>query len=393
MSQARQARILHVLEDLDTGGAEQQLMAFLSRSDREYFHHEICVLTEAGRLATSLQTLGIPIHVLRVERNWDLIRAVARLRSLVRHVAPDLIHAVLYRPGVVGRTVGRLCSVPVVTSLVNTAYEPEWKLDNPHLSWWKVSLVQGVDTMTSRWGAMFVALTEAVKRSAVRRLAIPENKIQVIPRGFAFEDGTVPPAASVAALRAALDCTNTYPVLLNVARLVPQKGQHHLIKAMAQVRQVFPQARLIIAGEGWLRGDLEALIRAHGLESCVRLLGDRADVPALLAFADIFIFPSLFEGFGVSLMEAMGSGKPCIASDIDVLREVTDNGTKALLVPSQSPEALTEAILRLAKDRALAGRLGAEAMEWTRRQYDVRQCVKALEGLYETLIPQHARAH
>ena len=393
MPQSRQTRILHVLEDLDTGGAEQQLAAFLSRSDRASFHHEICVLTEAGRLATLLQTLGIRIHVLGVERNWDLIRAVTRLRGLVRDVAPDLIHAVLYRPGVVGRTVGRLCGVPVVTSLVNTAYEPEWRMDNPHLSWWKASLVQGVDTVTARWGAMFVALTDTVKRSAVRRLAIPEKKIRVIPRGFAFEDGAAPSAASVAALRAELDCANAYPVVLNVARLVPQKGQHHLIKAMAAVRQVFPHARLLVAGEGWLRGEIEALIRAQGLESSVRLLGDRADVPALLAFADIFVFPSLFEGFGVSLMEAMGSGKPCIASDIDVLREVTDNGTKALLVPSQSADALTEAIVRLAKDRALADRLGAEAMAWTRRQYDVRRCVKALEGLYGTLIPQQARVH
>jgi len=393
MSQARQARILHVLEDLDTGGAEQQLAAFLSRSDRECFHHEICVLTEAGRLATPLQTLGIPIHVLRVERNWDLIRAIARLRGLVRVMAPDLIHAVLYRPGVVGRTVGRLCRVPVVTSLVNTAYEPEWRLDNPRLSWWKVALVQGVDTTTSRWGSMFVALTETVKRSAVRRLAIPEQKIRVIPRGFAFEDGAAPSATTVETLRAQLGCADADPVLLNVARLVPQKGQHHLIRAMVQVRHAFPKARLLIAGEGWLRGDLETLIRAQGLDSTIRLLGDRPDVPALLALADIFVFPSLFEGFGVSLMEAMGSGKPCIVSDIAVLREVTDNGTKALLVPSQSADALSEAILRLANDRALAGRLGADAKAWTRQQYDVRRCVAALEGLYTTLIPQQARVH
>ena len=383
-------RILHVLEDLDTGGAEQQLRAFLVRSDRDRFRHEICVLTEAGRLATPLQTLGIPIHVLRVQRNWDLMRSVARLRRLVRTVSPNLIHAVLYRPGVVGRTVGRLCGVPVVTSLVNTAYEPEWKLDNPHLNWWKVALVQGVDTMTSRWGSMFVALTETVKRSAIRRLAIPEQKIRVIPRGFAFEDGAATSSNAVAALRTELDCADAYPVLLNVARLVPQKGQHHLIKAMANVRQAFPQAKLLIAGDGWLHGDLETLIRELGLQTTVRLLGDRPDVPALLAFADIFVFPSLFEGFGVSLMEAMGSGKPCIASDIDVLREVTDNGTKALLVPSQSADALSEAILRLAGDRALAGRLGADAKEWTRRQYDVSRCVKALEGLYTTLIPQDA---
>lgn len=390
MTQPDQARILHVLEDLDTGGAEQQLRAFLVRSNRDRFHHEICVLTEAGRLATPLETLGIPIHVLRVRRNWDLMRAVTRLRHLVRTVSPDLIHAVLYRPGVVGRTVGRLCGVPVVTSLVNTAYEPEWKLDNPHLSWWKVALVQGVDTMTSRWGSMFVALTETVKRSAVRRMAIPEQKIRVIPRGFAFEDGAATSSGAVAGLRAELDCADAYPVLLNVARLVPQKGQHHLIKAMVKVREAFPKAKLLIAGEGWLRGDLERLIRDLGLETTVRLLGDRPDVPALLAFADIFVFPSLFEGFGVSLMEAMGSGKPCIASDIDVLREVTDNGTKALLVPSQSADALSEAILRLAGDRALAGRLGASAKDWTRGQYDVSRCVTLLEGLYATVIPQDA---
>ncbi len=386
MAQPQSTRILHVLEDLDTGGTEQQLAAFLVRSDRERFHHEICVLTEAGRLATSLQNLGIPVHVLGVERNWDLMRAIIRLRRLVRGVAPDIIHTALYRPGVVSRIVGRLNRVPVVTTLVNTTYEPEWRQDNPRLSPWKVALVQGIDTVTSRWGAMFVALTQAVKRSAVRRLAIPEAKIRVIPRGFGFEDVASPPAASVEALRAELDCTDAYPLVLNVARLVPQKGQQYLIEAMAQVRQTFPRARLIVAGEGWLRDQLEALIREHGLESSVRLLGDRADVPTLLALADIFAFPSLFEGFGVSLLEAMGFGKPCIASDIDVLREVTDGGTKAVIVPSRSVDVLAEAIVRLAKDRTRADQLGAEAMAWVRQQYDARRCARALEDLYSTLV-------
>ncbi len=386
MADGRRLTILHVLDDLDTGGAERQMTAFLSRSDTSRFRHEVCALSEGGRFAADLEGLGIPVHVLGVRSRRDLVRAVVRLRRLVRAVAPDVLHATLYRPGVASRCVGRLCGKPVVTTLVNTTYEPEWHLDNPLLKGWKAWVTQILDGLTARWwGTQFVAITRSVKASAVRQLGLPPGSIAVIPRGLAFDEYTAGEEGDVGAARAALGWEDAYPVILNVARLVPQKGQSYVIAAMKDVVSRFPRARLVLAGEGWLRPTLEHSIRADGLQDHVTLLGERRDIPTLLQASDIFVFPSLYEGLGNALLEAMAMGKPCVASRIPTLCEVTGDGTVALLADPQSPASLAGHLIRLAEDRELAKRLGEAARAWVRSRYDIVRIVAALEALFQQL--------
>jgi glycosyltransferase involved in cell wall biosynthesis len=176
------------------------------------------------------------------------------------------------------------------------------------------------------------------------------------------------------------------PIILNVGRLVPQKGQRYAIAAMPRVVAAHPHARLVIVGEGWLRGELQAQIRALGMESHVALLGERHDVSVLIQAADLFAFPSLSEGFGVALLEALGAGRPCVVSRIPALTEVTDDGRVALLVDARSSDALAAGIIRLAGDRGLAERLGDDAATFVRERYNVVTSMRSLERLYGTLV-------
>ncbi len=388
----RPAVILHVLDDLETGGTERQVAAFLVRSDPARFRHEVCALAEGGRFAQDIASVGIPIHVLGVRTSNDLLRSVVRLSRLVRRVRPDLIHATLYRPGVVSRIVGWLHRTPVLTTLVNTTYEPEWLLANPRLDPRKVRLAQILDAMTARIGTRFVAVNDAVRAAAIRRLGIPPRRITVIQRGLIPDgEGTVS-HGDAAAMRAAFGWTDVYPLILNVGRLVPQKGQQYAILAMREVVRTFPSARLIVAGEGPLQAELEALARAHGLEAHVTLLGDRRDVPALLRVADLFVFPSLFEGAANALVEAMAAGKPSVASRIATLREITGDGAVALLADLRSPDAFAAHLLRLAGDRALAAQVGRAAQAWVHEQFDMAASVQALQSLYEELVHDRVTA-
>jgi glycosyltransferase involved in cell wall biosynthesis len=300
---------------------------------------------------------------------------------------PDIVHASLYRPGVVGRAVARVCRKPVVTTLVNMTYEPEWLLDNPRLRSWKVWLTRAVDGFTARvWGTTFVAVTESVKASAVRQLGLPPERISVIPRGLTV-DRNVARAddPDIVRARAAAGWADAYPLVLNVGRLVPQKGQRYAILAMRKVIARFPTARLVIAGEGRLRPALEELIRAEGLEHHVTLLGERQDVPMLLKMADLFLFPSLYEGTANALLEAMAAAKPCVATRIAPHRELTGDGAVALLAGLQSPEELAVDVLTLAQDRERARRLGEAAHDWVLTRYDNPTSVTALEALYQRI--------
>lgn len=387
MDRSRRIVVLHTIEGLGTGGSEQQLAALLLRSDPTRFRHEVCTLAQVGRFADELRTAGIPVHTLGVKADGDLARAFARLLRVTRRVNPHIIHAALYRPTIVSRAVGWLCRTPVVTTLVNTTYEPEWRLDNPRLNPRKVWAVQTVDRLTARWwGASFVAITESVKASAVRQIGLSPDEITVIPRGLVFDDRVEQRNGDVAAARADLGWADAYPVMLNVARLVPQKGQQYAIRAMHHVVSRFPSARLIIAGEGPLRPALERLIRAERLEPHVTLLGERRDTRLLLRVADVFVFPSLFEGLGNALLEAMAAGKPCVVSRIPALREITGDGRVALLADLQSPEDLAAKVLRVAEDRAFAERMGSEARAWVRERYTIGDSVAAHEALYEKIM-------
>lgn len=391
MDSARPAVILHVLDDLGPGGAERQLIAFVLRADRGRFRHEVCVLATAGPFAAEMEAAGIRVHVLGLETGRDLIRPFRGLLRVVREINPEILHATLYRPGVVSRVVGRLTRTPVVTSLVNTTYEPEWYQDNPRLVPWKVWLTRMVDASTARWwGTRFVAITEAVKVSAVRQLGLSPDAVMVIPRGVAFEGADRNGDADRDVTRAAFQWSDADPLILNVARLVPQKGQQYAVMAMTDVVRVFPRAHLVIVGEGWLRPTLASMIRDRGLEEHVTLLGERQDVGALLHAADLFVFPSIYEGLGNALLEAMAAGKPCVVSRIPPLREVTGDGTVALLAEPRSAADLAANLLRVATDPGLAARLGTAARAWARDRYDIRRSVAAWESVYETLASRRA---
>jgi glycosyltransferase involved in cell wall biosynthesis len=381
--------VLHVLESLEIGGSERQLVNIILRSDTGRFRHVVCTVSGGGPLVDVLRARNVPVRELGVRSRgvWPVVR---RLWQLVREVRPDIIHAALFRPGIAGRVVGRLCDLPVVTTLVNTSYEPEWFMDNPKLRPWKARLAHGLDRATCRWGDAFVAVSEAVKSSAVRRLAIPPRRVVVIPRGLSSDLDRAVRDADVDALRASLGLDGAYPILLNIGRLVPQKGQQYAIQAMAEVVAAYPSARLLIAGEGWFRPQLEALVAALGLRRHVTLLGERSDGPALLAVADIFVFPSLFEGAANALIEAMAASKPCVASRIPSLIEASGDGQAAVLVDVRSASALAAGVLRLANDRAQAVALGQVASRWVRNRLDYGTIVARHEALYETLAGKDA---
>ncbi len=391
MASGPQRTILHVLDDLGTGGAERQLIAFLVRSDKSRFRHEVCALSSGEWSVAELDRLGIPVHLMNLRSSRDFVRSTLRLRQLVRKVHPDILHSTLYRPSIVSRVVGRLSRKPVVTSLVSTTYEPEWFVDNPHLKAWKVWLARTLDAASARWwGTRFVAITESVKASAIRQLGLLPGSICVIPRGVTLNGSVEPGESDVASIRAAYGWADTYPLILNVGRLVPPKGQRYAILAMKDVLLKFPRARLVIAGEGWSRATLERLTREAGLTDHVTFLGERQDVTTLLHAADLFVFPSISEGLGNALLEAMAAGKPCVASGIPALREVTGEGTVALLAVPRSPESLAAQLMRVAGDRVFARDLGEAARAWVRSHYNIRDSVAALESLYEDLLSGEA---
>jgi glycosyltransferase involved in cell wall biosynthesis len=141
-----------------------------------------------------------------------------------------------------------------------------------------------------------------------------------------------------------------------------------------------------MAGDGPLRDSLTSLSRELGVDRHITFLGRRTDVRCLLELADIFVFPSLFEGLGGALVEASGAGKPCVASRVGPIPEVVEHERSGLLVPSQSPEALAQAICRLVNDPELAQAMGRRGKQIAAEKFSISRNIKQLEELYARIL-------
>lgn len=169
----------------------------------------------------------------------------------------------------------------------------------------------------------------------------------------------------------------------NVARLAPQKGHATLLEAAPLVLERHPDVRFVIAGDGELRQELERL--AEPLADRVEFLGERDDVPDLLASFDVFAFPSLFEGLCVAVIEAQAAGVPVVATPVGGIVENVLDGETGLLVPTREPRALADAIVRLLNDPALAGSLAERARPRVLERYSRERMVERTLALYDSM--------
>jgi glycosyltransferase involved in cell wall biosynthesis len=382
-----------MINTLNYGGAERQLLLNLSALDRSLFQSYICCVAEPGALAATAAELGVPVYSLGVRGKPQWPRAVGRLRHLLRTLKIDLIHTSLADADILGAAASRLWGVPAVSTLCSIGGVRERLIDNPQVTRFKLAMSNQMWGLALRFGHRHcIAISKAVEQSSIKTYGLREEKLSIIYRSLPESWFTAAPGTAPEQLRTTLGLENAYPILLNVGRLVPAKGQRYLLQAIPQVLARFPQARLLIAGDGALHGSLEALRQELGVTPQVSLLGRRSDVRDLLALSDIFVFPSVFEGLGASLVEAAGMGKPCIASRVGPIPEVVEDGKSGLLVPSRSPQALAQAIMELAGDRERASAMGRRGREIAQEKFRIAPAIQQLEAVYRQLLPSSGRA-
>jgi glycosyltransferase involved in cell wall biosynthesis len=381
-------RILHLIEDLGSGGAERLLFVNLARLDRDRFSGMVCHLYDrALHWRQPIEDLGYPVLSLRLRSLRDVPRGVARLLRILREHPVDVIHTHLYGANLVGRIAGAIAGVPVVSSLHNPDYEPAVLKDNPALSPAKIWVLNRLDRLSSALARpYFVAVSEYVKQSGVTHLGIRRERATVIynpidVQAFRPDADT---AAAGARLRTELGFEAGDPVLLSVARLDPQKGLRYLVEAMPSIVAEFPRAVAVVVGGGapGAQPALEALAGALGMGAHVRFAGVQADVKPFLEMCDVFVLPSLYEGMGIALVEAMAMERACVASRTTAIPEVVEDGVSGVLVPPADPAELARAIIALLRDAALRARMGGEGRRIAVARFDVSRNIALLEAVY-----------
>ena len=369
-------RILYLIESLGFGGAEKRLVNDLRCLDRSRFSSVVCHLYSDQTLRPELEELNIPVYGLGLENVYQGGRALRGLLAIIRRHRIQLVHTQLFGADLYGRLAGCLTRKPVVTTIQSTLYDP---LLVSFFSWKR----KMTDRLTAPFFTRkFIAVSYYVKKILEEELGIREEKISVIYNSVDVEAFSTPPPYGKQTLLRELKAETEGPLLLHVGRLIPEKGHRYLLSAMQIVLHHFPDAILLLAGEGPERSALETLTASLNLEKSVYFLGNRRDIRDLLHFSDLFLFPSLREGMPVALLEAMAAGKPCIVSKIGSLEELIEEGTTGILIPPRDSQKLAEAICFLLQRPESARKMGGNAVRLIREKCNIGTNVKKLEALY-----------
>ena len=299
-----------------------------------------------------MRLVSLPKLVRELNPLADLSAFVSLIR-IIRRERPRIVHTHTSKAGILGRWAAWLCRVPVI---VHTPHgHVFWGYFKP----WQTRLFILLERWTARITTMIVALTPQERADHLRFRIAPEEKFTVIHSGVDLGPFFAPHLDG-AKVRAKLGISPDTTVIATAGRLTAIKGQATLIRAVAEILRQREKIVLLILGEGELRSDLEALSTDLGVAEAVRFLGWRPDVAAVMAACDIFCLPSLNEGMGKVLVEAMALGKPIIASAVGGIPDLVVPGETGILVQPADGNALAKAILTLCADPAMMRKMGAQ---------------------------------
>jgi glycosyltransferase involved in cell wall biosynthesis len=372
-------RLLYIIDSLDQGGAEQSLVDLAPHLANEGVDLTIAVLRPGGMLEPRAQSAKARIiHVQPTDRRRQ---RVERLQDVIEEHRPELVHTTLFEADVAGRVAAARRSVPVVSSVVNTAYTPDHRRA-PGLRPYRVLLAQATDLATAQLVRKFHTNAASLVAPMSRRLLVPRRRWEVIPRGRDDDVLGTWSAGRRTAVRDALGIGDEGPIVLAAARHEYQKGLDVLLDAISIIRRDQPDVTLLLAGRD---GNRTAALRYQatrlGLDDNVRFLGKRDDVPDLMVAADVFVLPSRWEGLPGAVIEAMALETPVVATDLPGVREVLGPELlRSVIVPVGDASALASRIVETA-DRDQAA-WTASARERFLRRFTTRRIASEMVDFY-----------
>ena len=362
--------VVHVIRSLEVGGLENGVVNLVNGL-ADQFRHTILCLEGLGPLQAR-----VPSSVDVLAPDPGLARgplACLRLARVLRGLRPDVVHCRNW-PTIDAIPGARLAGVPVVVHGEHGREETD-----PHgLARRRNVTRRGFGPLVDR----FVTVSDDLRRWLIDTVHISRRKVRTIHNGVdtrRFSDQDREGA------RRALGIDERARVIGTVGRLDPVKDHATLMRAFARVVTARPEAVLAIVGDGPSRGALETLAADLGLAARVRLLGARADVARLLGGFDVFALPSIGEGISNTVLEAMATGLPVVATRVGGNPELVEDGVNGRLVPPRDPTALSEALESYLSDPLVRALHGKASRQRAVTQFDLPAMLEAYRTLYVSL--------
>lgn len=372
-------KVLHVIESLACGGAERMLVTTLANLNKEKFHNSVAYLYDNTYFLADIEKLGINVYPIHIKNAYHALPALSRISGIIKKEDVDIVHTNLFGADIYGRIAGKLANARcVVTTLHNLVYESRDSFRNS-LFFHRRRIL---DAITGRlFNKAFIAVSDAVKNSAQRTLGF--KNVNLIYNSIDMNVFSPLSDEEKRKVREALSLKQDTFVIVTAGRLDAQKGHIFLLEALSDPRLKVADIKLLILGEGCLEKELKDLAENLGIREKVMFMGYRKDARNVVGCADAFILPTISEGFGLSLLEAMALKVPCIASRTGGVSEIIESGIDGLLVDPAQADLLAGAISELLSDPVRRRSIALNSYNKIAENFDIKKNVKMLEELYE----------
>lgn len=367
-------KVVHIIGGGEFGGAERHILNLAGAADPGKVELTVCCLF-AAPFADIASSAGVRALAVPMRHKADF-GVVGKLAALIQDIGAGLVHTHGVRANLLGRLAARQAGKRKVITTVHSLLERDYPglllcLAN---SW--------VERATRGWTDHFIAVSRGLKDKLVAG-GVPEEKVTVIYNGIVLDE--FHPPENPGAARAELGFGPETPLVGIVARLHAVKGHRYFLEAAREVLAQRPEVRFLVVGEGPCRSALEEQARVLGIAGQVTFTGFVDDVRPLMAGLDLLVISSLWEGFGLTAVEAMALGVPVVATEVGGLPEVVRHGETGLLVPPANPAALAKSIVWMLEHPGAAGEMVKKGREAVRKNFTAAVMARRTEELYRRI--------
>jgi len=371
--------IVHVIFRLDVGGLENGLVNLINRIPQDRYRQAIICLSDFTDFRQRIESANVPVLALHKKKGKDL-GVYVRLWRALRRFKPDIVHT---------RNLGTVDMVfPALLAGVKYRIHGEhgWDMVDLHGRNKKYLRLRRI---CRPFISRYIAVSSHLASWLIRQVRAAPDKVVNICNGVDAKFFAPSPGPVVRLPDSPLEGPDIV-VIGTVGRLVPVKDQLTLVKAFASLIDRAPEhrqrLRLALVGEGPQRGDIQEAVTGLGLDELVWIAGQRRRVDQVLKMFDIFVLPSLNEGISNTILEAMATGLPVIATDVGGNPELVDNGETGFLVPAGDAEAMARAINRYVADPELTSQHGRNGRQKIVRHYSLDVMVDRYLAVYDDVL-------
>lgn len=375
-------RVLHLITSLNRGGIETWLISMLREIPRSKCQMDVCCKgTDIGPLVSLAEQAGA--KVIPCPLGPAHVGFAAKLQRILKEGKYDILHNHLHVYSGFPVWVAHQVKVPVITSFHNTHFGPETSLTRLPI----IRQMRSLYSVISMGYALRNSdLVTGCSQGVINSLDPDGQKLQTRSRVlyYGVNIPELPTPQECAELRKSFGWDADTPIILHVGRLIEQKNHLGLLSVFERILEQVPTAKLLLVGEGPLQQMIERSINQRDLSHAVRLLGARDDVPSLMSKCDIFLFPSIYEGFGMVAIEANANGLPVIGSRIPGLTEAVRDGETGILKEVGDIEGMAASAIALIKDVSYAQPIKNSGRTWIEDNYSTEVSAKRLLDIYNS---------